>query len=34
MWVFYGIIYLVTGLGLFNTQRMTAYEDAVNSASC
>jgi ABC-type lipoprotein release transport system permease subunit len=26
MWVFYGIIYLVAGLGLFNTQRMTAYE--------
>ena len=26
MWIFYGIIYLVAGLGLFNTQRMTAYE--------
>ncbi|MEC8023385.1 MAG: FtsX-like permease family protein [Myxococcota bacterium] len=26
MWIFYAIIYLVAGLGLFNTQRMTAYE--------
>ena len=26
MWIFYGIIYFVAGLGLFNTQRMTAFE--------